>query len=395
MTKRAYAIIVAGFLTVSITYAIRYAYGLLLPAMVPDLGITMTEAGIIYAVYFAFYTLFTPVLGMLGDRFNNRILLTVFTAVLALGALLMSMAETVTMACVYFALAGLGTAACWVPVVALVQRWVPENRKGTALSIVTMGVGIGVPFWSFLLPPIVARFGWQAGWISLGLFGLAVAGLNGFLVRNPPQWRDGIQRQPVEPLRQSCSALLRDKTFWLIGMSYLFVGANEPIPFAFISIYTHDVLDFPYSVAARFIAVITFVGLFGQLVLGVLSDRWGRIRVIILCGVLMGAGFAGMAYFKSQLGLYGTAAIYGLGFGAIWPMYGAAGSDFFRRDLTGSVVGLWTLFLGVGSVVSPIICGRIIDTTGNYTGVFLLGGISMGISVLLLVPLLKKRSRLD
>jgi MFS family permease len=350
----------------------------------------MTEAGIIYAVYFAFYTLFSPVLGMLGDRFNNRILLTVFTAVLALGALFMSLAETVTMACVYFALAGLGTAACWVPVVALVQRWVPENRKGIALSIATMGVGIGVPLWSFLLPHIVARFGWQAGWISLGLFGLAVAGVNGFLVRNPPQRRDGLEQQPAEPLRQSCGALLRDKTFWLIGMSYLFVGANEPIPFAFISIYTRDVLDFPYSVATRFIAVITFVGLAGQLVLGALSDRWGRIRVIIICGILMGTSYVGMAHFKSQWGLYGAAAVYGLGFGAIWPMYGAAGSDFFRKDLTGSVFGLWTLFLGVGSVVSPIICGRMIDTTGNYTGVFLLGGCCMAISVLLLVPLLKK-----
>ena len=58
--RRAIAVILAGFLTVSIAYAIRYGYGMLLPQMLPALGITKTQAGIIYSAYFVAYTLFFP-----------------------------------------------------------------------------------------------------------------------------------------------------------------------------------------------------------------------------------------------------------------------------------------------------------------------------------------------
>ena len=392
MTKRAYAIIVAGFLTVSITYAIRYAYGLLLPEMVPAWGVSMTEAGIIYAVYLMAYMVGTPFMGALGDRFNNRIILLFFTALLAIGALLMAQAKSVVSASFYFMLAGLGNAACWVPVIALVQRWVPEKRKGLALSIVTMGVGVGVPIWSFLLPVIVGRFDWAAGWISLGVVGLAVAGLNWILVRNPPLVHDENRREPsrIGSVSETYSRLLKDRTFWFIGAAYLFVGANEMIPFTFIGLYTRDVLDFSYAISTRFVAIITFVGLASQLLLGSLSDKLGRIRIMIICTIFMGTGCLGMAYFKSQWSLYGTAACYGMGFGAIWPMFGAVGSDFFPKNMAGSVVGLWTIFFGVGSVSAPIVGGWMIDTTGDYPSVFILGGVCGLLSAISLIPLLKK-----
>ena len=81
MTKRAYAIIAASFLTISIAYSTRYAYGLLLPEMLPALGISMTQAGIIYAAHFTLYTVSTPIVGAVADRLNNRIMLAVFSAV--------------------------------------------------------------------------------------------------------------------------------------------------------------------------------------------------------------------------------------------------------------------------------------------------------------------------
>lgn len=78
MGLRSYGIIVAAFFTVSIAYAVRYGYGMLLPGMLDALKITKTEAGIISAAYFCAYTVFSPVLGVLSDRCSARLLLTVF-----------------------------------------------------------------------------------------------------------------------------------------------------------------------------------------------------------------------------------------------------------------------------------------------------------------------------
>ena len=95
MSKRAVAIIIAGFFTLFASFAIRYAYGLLLPQMLPSLAISKTGAGIIYSSYFIAYTIFSPILGLLVDRSDAKILLTFFVALLGIGAYLMSFASSV------------------------------------------------------------------------------------------------------------------------------------------------------------------------------------------------------------------------------------------------------------------------------------------------------------
>jgi sugar phosphate permease len=98
--------------------------------MLPALAISNTGAGIIYSSYFLTYTLCSPVLGLLVDRTDARAILTIFVALLGMGAYLMSFSTTVIQACIFFALAGIGHSACWAPVVTVVLRWVSEKRRG-------------------------------------------------------------------------------------------------------------------------------------------------------------------------------------------------------------------------------------------------------------------------
>jgi MFS family permease len=77
----------------------------------------------------------------------------------------------------------------------------------------------------------------------------------------------------------------------------------------------------------------------------------------------------------------------------VWPVYAAAATDFFSKHRTGGIVGLWTVFLGVGSVVSPVVCGWSIDVTSGYTWAFLLGLISGLLSAVLLVMVSDHRPR--
>ena len=152
MSNRALAIIISGFLTVFVAFAIRYAYGLLLPHMLSSLAISKTGAGIIYSSYFIAYTVFSPVLGLLVDRSDARILLTLFVTLLGIGAYLMSFSFSIIHASLFFALAGIGHSACWVPVVTVVLRWVSERRRGMALAIVDLGSAISIVVWSIMIP---------------------------------------------------------------------------------------------------------------------------------------------------------------------------------------------------------------------------------------------------
>ncbi len=391
MSRRALAVLTAGFFTIFIAYAIRYGYGLLLPRMLPTLGITKTQAGAIYAAYFTAYTVCSPILGLLSDRYDMRVLLTLFTGLLGGGAFFMAYADSVLKAGLFFTLAGVGHAACWAPVVTLAQRWVPEQRRGTALGIVSLGGGVGMAAWSLFLPVIVGRYDWKAGWISMGVFSLLVAVLNFFAVRSQPEpaRREKISRTAASPVRtalQTCWQLIKIRHFWYIGLAYLMVGFVTLVPYTFLSTFATEVMHLPYAAATRFITVIAVAGMVGKIVLATWSDSLGRVKVMIICAALMAAGCAGMAWGGSVLMFHLYSALFGMGFGAVWPVYAAAAPDFFPKSVAGSVIGLWTVLLGIGSIVSPLVCGWTIDRSGAYHLAFLLGTVTAVASIGLLLP---------
>jgi MFS family permease len=83
-------------------------------------------------------------------------------------------------------------------------------------------------------------------------------------------------------------------------------------------------------------------------------------------------------------------AIFGFGHGAIWPLYALCAPDYFSKGSAGFIVGFWTLFLGIGFILSPIIAGWIADVTGMFMWSFILAVATALISMFLLF-LVRKR----
>jgi MFS family permease len=106
---------------------------------------------------------------------------------------------------------------------------------------------------------------------------------------------------------------------------------------------------------------------------------------MMLCALLIAVGSLGMVFFDS-VWLFVTSVVFSLGYGVIWAMYAAAASDYFSRESAGTTVGLWTMFLGVGSVLSPIVSGWIADVTGNLAWSFSLAAGAALLSFFLLLP---------
>jgi MFS family permease len=397
MGHRVLAIIIAGFFTIFVAFAIRYSYGLLLPEMLSALAISKTGAGIIYSSYFLTYTLCSPVLGLLVDRSDARGILTIFVALLGMGAYLMSFSTTVIQASIFFALAGIGHSACWAPVVTVVLRWVSEKRRGIVLSIVDLGSAASIAFWSIMIPVIIGPYSWRTVWVILGLTAFLAAAMNFFLIKSRPPSEleargSGSAPKARIPIKAVYMAIFRDKRFYLIGFSYLLISFSILIPFAFLTAYATQELKIPYQSAAGLVAVIGFAGAIGKLVLGHISDMAGRIKVMMLCGVLTAVGGLGLAYAQGFIVLILFTAVFGVGYGTIWPVYAASARDLFSKDYSGSIVGLWTLYHGLGSILAPVFAGWTIDATGTYVWAFILTVISGAMSLLLLLPLARKDS---
>ncbi len=390
-----YFVLVACFCTVFIAYAIRYGYGVLLPEMLPSLAVSKAGAGVVYTSFFVAYTIFSPLLGLFGDRYNGRALIPLFVGLLGAGALLMAFSKSIVQASIFFALAGIGSAACWAPVMALARRWTDEKRKGRTLALIDVGSALGVIATGTAIPAIVVARDWMAGWISLGIAGLAVAALDLLLIRDRPTGTPVIpaveRDSPDIAVRATLTGLLRDSKFWLIGLAYFLTGFSILVPFTFLSTFAVQEISFPYRAAAGLLTVIGLSAIAGKLILGSLSDRIGRIRVMMTCAALITAGTLGMASGQGNLILYVFTVVFGLGYGAAWSMYAAVASDYFPGEMTGSIVGLWTVYMGIGSIISPVAAGWIADITGTLAWSFVLAAAGGFVSLLLLVPVWQAR----
>ena len=306
----------------------------------------------------------------------------------------MSFSSSVITASVFFTLAGIGHATGWVPVVTLIQRWVSDKRRAIAIAVADLGSATGIIVWSSIMPLIVPIYGWRGGWMSLGVLALLVAMANFIMVRNyPPEKTDmpqTITGKPVhEPIRSSLKIILTDTKFWLVGLSYTCIGFVVLIPFTFLSTYAVQDLHFPYDAATRLITFLACGGVVGKIILSHFSDKLGRIRIMMLCGIFMALGSIGTIYFQQYFALSTVIIVFGLGYGAVWPLYAACARDFFPKRIAGSVIGLWTLIMGLSSIASPMVTGWTIDATGGYTWAFILALAISTLSFLLLLPLIK------
>jgi MFS family permease len=383
----------ACFATVLIAYSIRYSYGTLLPDMLSALNISKAEAGIIYSCYFIAYTILSPVLGILADRFNLRLLLAGFVALMGAGTFLMQYSSSVIQASLFFTIAGIGCAACWAPVMALAQRWINDKRRGMSLSLIDAGSSLGVMVSGALVPLAAAVFNWQTSWLILGLAGIFLGVVNLLFIRDFPESQDkskNLQFQKLKISGASYRRILSDSRFWLTGLAYLLTGFAIIIPFTFLTTFAVRELSFPYSSATLLITIIGAGGLTGKLTLGPSSDKLGRIKIMILCAILISGGCLAMVFSHGWI-LAVVCFLYGIGYGACWAMYAACASDFFSRESAGGIIGIWTLLMGIGSILGPVMAGWLGDVTGTLKWAFILAMAAGWGSLLLLLPVSRIR----
>jgi MFS family permease len=392
MNKRTGAVLTACFGTVLAAYAIRYSYGTLLPEMLPALNISKAQAGIIYSSYFVAYTVLSPVLGLLADKFNLRILLAVFVALMGAATFLMQYPASVLQATLFFTLAGIGCAACWAPVMALAQRWINPARRGMSLAFIDAGSSLGVIAAGALVPLAVSFSGWRLGWMSLGLFAIFLGGVNYVFIRDYPAASPGLQKEnkgreeKLPPV--SYREILHNRYFWLIGLAYLLTGFTIIIPFTFLTTYAVQEMEISYDSAALLITIIGAGGMTGKLTLGPASDRLGRVKIMVLCAAVIAGGCTAMVFSRGWI-IMPVCFIYGIGYGACWAMYAACASDFFSTRAAGGIIGLWTCLMGLGSIAAPIIAGWSADSTGSLKWAFIIAAGGGAGSLLLLLPVLK------
>jgi sugar phosphate permease len=292
----------------------------------------------------------------------------------------MGSARSAVQAGLFFCLVGIGNASSWTPSLALVQRWFAKSKKGLALGILGAGIGLIFIVMGKAAPAIISRWNWRYCFYFLGAAQLAMACVNFIFMRNRPEdkglrpWgTPGSAPPSVAPLgptpsiRSSFKEFAAAPRFWLIGFSYTLIAGAVLSVTTFMVDYARNQLGFSMAAAS----LLTSAHGAGQILGGVgilaLSDFTGRKAMILISNACIAACIALIILAGGdQAILLVCVGAFGAFYGATFPMYGACGGDYFRKEIMGTVIGLFTLFYGVGAIATSRFVGYARDLTGSF-----------------------------
>ncbi|MBK6961952.1 MAG: MFS transporter [Gammaproteobacteria bacterium] len=382
---RSGAIIVATlFCTLGLLYGVWYSYSVFLVALVGDFGWSRSVTAGAMSVFILVHGGFGPIAGRLVERFGPRRLMLVGSLVMASGLALTALIQTWWQLYLsYGVLTAVGLGACgWVPSVILAEKWFP-NRVGTALGIVTAGIGVGilgvVPLTNFL----VETFDWRRAFQVLAvLVAVVIAPAALFILREPkaspplPKHRPGAASAPPPAHYWTVRSALRSRAFRFAVLAFFTGGSLSQMllmhQFAFM--VDHGVAK---TAGSLIVGVIGITSIPAKIVWGSLSDRIGRevtysfglacILLSVLCLAFIGA-LPGLAMPIAFALLLGT------GYAANAPIIPAAARDLFAGPKFPSIFGTLSMFAALGGATGSWLGGALHDLTGDYRAMLLVAG---------------------
>lgn len=333
--------------------------------------------------------------GALTDRFGPMPVVLAGGVLLGLGLLLASRATSlIEFQLVYGIVVGSAAGAVFAPTFATITGWF-EKHRSLAVSLVSAGMGVAPmtvsPFASWL----ITHYDWQVAQSVIAILAWVVLVPTAFLVRRPPPQphaRERIAAAPgvtmgaADPNMTAGQALLSPQ-FWVLSLTYFCCCATHSGPI-FHTVSYAIACGLPMMAAVTIYSVEGLAGLGGRILFGLAGDRFGAKRVLVI-GLFAQALGAGAYFFVRQLGeFYAVAAVFGLIYGGIMPLYAVIAREYFPMRIMGTVIGASAIFSSLGMALGPAVGGWIFDTTGGYGWLYIASaGIGFGaMAIALLFP---------
>lgn len=401
----AWVILATCFVNLFINYSVRLGYSVVLPEMIRDLDFNRTAGGSIFNAYLFSYIALTPFTGYLTDKFGGRRVITACSFILGAGIILMGTVKALWIACLFYAIVGVGATGMWTPVITVVQRWFATNRRGMALGILSTGYGLGFASMGVAFPWIVHHLNWRYSWYFLGAGALVMVAVNSVFLRSSPEssgylpWgqKKSISHNESDEDKYSnkisLSLIFREKTFWLIGLSYSCIAYSLYGITTFMVDYAQYQLGLPLEKASFLATIHGICQTVGVLTILPLSDYLGRKRTIIISNSFITACLIGIILTgDSWITFYVFVGILAVFYGVTFPVYGACAGDYFPKEIMGTVIGAWTLFYGIGAILVHWVSGVLRDTTNSYDQAFMINAVMAALGIVFICTVKKIRN---
>jgi MFS family permease len=207
------------------------------------------------------------------------------------------------------------------------------------------------------------------------------------LVRRPPALASaaaassGQEQADPAPSEMSLREVLRSPQLIILLLTNFFCCATHSGPI-FHTVSYAVTCGIPLITAVSIYSVEGLAGMGGRIVFGLLGDKFGAKRILVL-GLLCQA-FGALAYVFVQhlAAFYAVAATFGFIYGTM-PLYAVLARENFPLRLMGTVIGGTAMAGSLGMATGPVAGGLIYDSLGGYEWLYV-GSWAIGLGAFLI-----------
>ncbi|WP_201782920.1 MFS transporter [Sphingopyxis macrogoltabida] len=365
--KRPWIVILCAAFIVTLAMGVRQSFGLFLPQMSVDIGISRSDFGLAMALQNLLFGLVQPFVGALADKHGAGRVVLAGALLYALGLVGAAFATDAMGLHISFGiLIGMAqSATTFVVVLGAVGRVVSPEKRSSAFGMVTAGGSLGqflvVPLASMLLGDLGYH---QTLWIMAGLValcGLLAIGVAGRTDSNP-----GVSAAVEQTAREALREAAVHRGYWLLNAGFFVCGFH----IAFIATHLPAYLDdkgLGIEIGAQVLALVGLFNILGSYVFGRAGDLMRQKYVLSALYVARSAVIAVFLFLPLS---HWTALAFAGAMGFLWlgtvPLTsGIVGRIFGVRYLS-MLYGIVFLSHQVGSFFGAWMAGLIFDATGSY-----------------------------
>jgi len=377
-----WVIVAAGGLLGCVAIGSMFSLPVLLRPIASSTGWSVTGVSSAMTVGFLAMAFASMAWGNLSDRIGARSVALAGAVALPASLALASQAPSlVAFQAIFGLLVGASAAAIIAPMMACVTGWF-EIQRSLAVSLVSAGMGMAPMTMAPLAAWLVSLNDWRTTLLILAVVAAALMIPVALLVRRPPALAAGAVPRADEPQSMSVAQALKSPQFLVLVMTNFFCCATHSGPI-FHTVSYAQTCGIPLVAAVSIYGVEGFSGMFGRIGFGLLGDRFGAKRVLVIG--LLAQAFGALAYvFARGIGeFYAVAAAFGFIYAGVMPLYAVLARENFPLRMIGTVIGGTAMAGSLGMATGPLAGGLIYDALASYTWLYV-GSWAMGLGAFLI-----------
>jgi MFS family permease len=381
--------LVVGLVLSTIGGVGMWAMVVALPAVQAEFGVARAAASLPYTLTMIFFGLGSIVMGKLSDRYGIMLPVILGTLSLGIGYAGAAWAGSIGLYTIaHGVLVGFGTAATFAPLLAHMSLWF-EKRRGMAVGILASGNYLAGTIWPLVVAHFMTTDGWRATFYGIAVFVVVTMLPLALLLRRPPPHVDA-GATPTRFAGTPASLGLSPSALQaLLVVAGVACCVAMSMPQVHLVAYCGD-LGYGPARGAQMLSLMLACGIVSRLTFGVICDRIGGLRTLLIGSALQGLSLFLFLPFDGLVSLFLISSLFGLFQGGIVPSYAIIIREYFPPREAGVRVGTVITATLFGMALGGWMSGAIFDATGSYKAAFVNGILWNLVNVSIAVWLLRR-----